>query len=100
MRAIFTTTSLLAQLVERETVNLEANGSTPLRRASFAFYCVFCHCCLDPGRRHFAHYFFVCLQHGSERQVQSASMQSSKSQSHKFNMGVNLSLVLCPSGGN
>ena len=24
--------SLLAQLVERETVNLEANGSTPLRR--------------------------------------------------------------------
>ena len=25
--------SLLAQLVERETVNLEANGSIPLRRA-------------------------------------------------------------------
>ena len=27
--------SLLAQLVERETVNLEASGSTPLRRVSF-----------------------------------------------------------------
>ena len=34
--------SLLAQLVERETVNLEVSGSIPLRRASFCF----CRLCL------------------------------------------------------
>ena len=34
--------SPLAQLVERETVNLEANGSTPLRRVAF-FPFPFCH---------------------------------------------------------
>ena len=33
--AKLTTISLLAQLVERETVNLEVNGSIPLQRALF-----------------------------------------------------------------
>ncbi len=32
------TISLLAQLVERETVNLEASGSTPLQRVPFIFF--------------------------------------------------------------
>ena len=30
--------SLLAQLVERETVNLEVNGSIPLQRVSFWYF--------------------------------------------------------------
>ena len=36
MHSLLISISLLAQLVERETVNLEVNGSIPLQRVIFA----------------------------------------------------------------